>query len=68
MLKFARPGKEPNYLGMHTFLTGVRGAVAPFIAISFLDFGLDPMYLFVTTFALILLSSVLNYKFVTIPD
>ncbi len=68
VLKFAPPSKEANYLGIHTFLTGVRGAVAPFIAISFLDIGLEPEKLFLNAFVLILLSAFLNHKFVKVPD
>ena len=68
VLKFAPPSKEANYLGIHTFLTGVRGAFAPFIAVSFLDIGLEPEKLFLTAFVLILLSAVLNHLFVKIPE
>ena len=64
VLKFAPASKEANYLGLHTFLTGVRGAIAPFIAISFLDLGLSPEKLFLTASVLIILSAYLNYKFV----
>jgi hypothetical protein len=30
--KFAPPGRVADYMGVHTFLTGVRGIAAPFVA------------------------------------
>lgn len=30
--KFAPPGRVADYMSVHTFLTGIRGVMAPFIA------------------------------------
>jgi hypothetical protein len=32
MLKFAPPGRVADYMSVHTFLTGVRGVLAPVVA------------------------------------
>ena len=35
MTKFAPPGRVADYMSVHTFLTGVRGVLAPMAAFHF---------------------------------
>ena len=35
MTKFAPPGRVADYMSVHTFLTGVRGVLAPLAAFHF---------------------------------
>lgn len=46
VLSFATQQKALLYLSIHTFLTGVRGTIAPFIAVWFIDQGIAPQDIF----------------------
>ena len=35
--KFAPPGQESDYMTVHSFMTGVRGLVAPFVGFYMLN-------------------------------
>ena len=68
VLDFAPDGQSSSYLSIHTFLTGVRGVVAPFLGIWILETQLEPAQLFWLVSGLIFLSAILTWKFVPQPE
>lgn len=56
--KFAPPGKTAEYMSVHTFATGIRGTVAPFIGFATIV-ALSPLSTALISSALITLSIVL---------
>ena len=68
ILDFAPPEHTREYLSVHTFLTGVRGVIAPFIGIYLLDLFPDDLeLLFLTLSLLIFLSAIGTYFLVEKP-
>ena len=69
ILQFAGgPHRSPVYMRIHTFLTGVRGVVAPFVATWLISTGTHPRHIFLGSFALLLLSSWLTWKYIRLED
>ncbi|NRA67565.1 MAG: MFS transporter [Pseudobacteriovorax sp.] len=67
-LDFAPEGRSRDYLSIHTFLTGVRGVIAPFIGIFALEnWQGETETLFLGTGVLILVSAWGTYKLVPVP-
>jgi predicted MFS family arabinose efflux permease len=57
--KFAPPDKAPEYMGVHTFLTGARGIIAPFIGFTIVTsmsaFGLSILSATLVSISILLL-------------
>lgn len=68
VLDFAPEGQASAYLSIHTFLTGVRGVVAPFLGIWLIDTKMQPETLFYGVALLIFLSAALTLAFVKVPN
>lgn len=68
ILDFAPEGKSSIYISIHTFLTGVRGVIAPFLGIWILETQLAPQNLFWSVSGLIFLSAVLTWKMVPLTE
>lgn len=68
ILDFTPPDEDSEtYLAIHIFLTGVRGAIAPFIGVWLLDKTLDPTNLFLACSGAIFLSAILTRFLVAKP-
>ena len=64
VLAFCNQKQAPAYLGIHTFLTGVRGIISPFIGAIALNNGVDPQLFFLIASGFIFLSAVGTWVFV----
>jgi len=68
ILSFAQSHRSSEYLATHTFLTGMRGVIAPFIGVWAIHSGLSPQQLFWTVAALIALTALATITLVQAPE
>ncbi len=68
VLSFAKNGHAATYMGLHTFLTGVRGVLAPFIGVWCLRLGLSAQTLCWLVAFSIAVTAVLNILLVKNPE
>ncbi|SMF28748.1 MFS transporter [Pseudobacteriovorax antillogorgiicola] len=67
ILDFAPEGQSSTYLSIHTFLTGVRGVIAPFLGVWALETQFAPQELFWMIATIIFLSAALTGLLVQVP-
>ncbi|MEM7182846.1 MAG: MFS transporter [Spirochaetota bacterium] len=67
ILDFAPEGQAASYLSIHTFLTGIRGVIAPFLGIWLVDTYIIPAQLFWGVATLIFISAILTKSLVKVP-
>ncbi len=68
VLDFAPKNSESEYLGIHTFLTGLRGTIAPFVGVYLIEsLGGSRTLLFSSISILIFISALCTFLFVTDP-
>ena len=68
VLDFASSDQISSYLGIHTFLTGVRGIFAPFIGVAMLKMGYSPLAIFILASTLIAISAIFTPILVKVPN
>ena len=68
ILPFASPDKVRQYMAIHTFLTGLRGVVAPFLGIFLVTQQMSEKTLFLIVGFGILCSALLTLRFVQTPE
>ena len=68
VLSFARHGQAATYMGLHTFLTGIRGVLAPFIGVWCLSSGLPAQHLCWLIAGAIAATAMLNLVLVKNPE
>ncbi len=64
---FAPKGKVSLYLGINTFLTGVRGIFAPFIGVYFLSAGWSPQEYFTLAASLMCVFALMMIPLIKLP-
>lgn len=67
VLAFAPQERAGLYLGVHTFLTGFRGVIAPFVGVWVLQFG-HPRLCFAIVAMIVMLSALFTLLFVRDPN
>lgn len=68
VLPFASPDRVRQYMAIHTFLTGVRGVLAPFIGIALVTTQISEQTLFIVVGVGILCSAGLTLRYVETPE